>query len=540
MSWLDDLRMYARFARRLPGFLATRDTPEQGRALLTERLATRAPRFLAIAERFVYGHPGSPYLPLLREAGCELGDLRAMVASDGVEGALRRLRAAGVYVRFEQLKGREPLVVAGREIPVGPESFLRPDLRPDLEGASSGSTGRRTKSPIDLDHKAARSAVSLAIAEAQGVLDLPKGRIGGSLPESTNFAGALAGSRGVNVAERWWKPELTPPRKTELRFRLAHHFVVTLARFYGVRVPKPEPLPMDQVVRVARWAAETVAARGACAVSGTPSMALRVAVAARREGIDLTGVTFTCNGEALTPAKAAGIASAGARALANYSMTEVGRVGAGCLAPIGVNEQHVMTDHLAVIQGRRTVGDREVDALLLTTLLATTPRVLLNVEIDDYGVLEERRCGCPLDALGLHLHVRDVRSFKKLTAEGVTLVGSEMEHVLEHVLPARFGGSALDYQLVEEEDEEGFTRITLRVSPSVGPVDEAALVAAVLAGLERASISADLAIRLWNQTGALRVARIEPTTGARGKLQPLRSERRSGDREAPQPAAAAR
>jgi hypothetical protein len=526
VSLLGDLRMYARFARKLPEFLSGSDSAEAGRAVLAERLASREERFLAIAERSIYGHPGSPYLPLLAAAGCELGDLRALVAGAGLEPALRELRQAGVFVRFEQLKGREPLVVGGREVPVGPESFLRPGLAPHLESASSGSTGKRVKNPIDLDHKAAKSAVSMAIAEAQGIARLPKGRIGGSLPESTSFGGALAGGRGGNVALKWWTPVLSPPRKTELRFRVAHHVVVAVARLHGVRVPKPEPLPIGEVVRVAEWAAATVAARGACQVSGTPSMALRVAVAARRAGIDLAGVLFTVNGEPLTAAKAAGIEASGARVLANYSMSEVGRVGAGCLAPHGVNDQHLMTDHLAVVQGRRAVGEREVDALLLTTLLASNPRVLLNVEIDDYGVVEERRCGCPLDALGLHTHVRDVRSFKKLTAEGVTLVGSEMEHVLEHVLPARFGGTALDYQLVEEEDEQGFTRITLCVSPSVGPLDDAALTAAVLEGLERASISADLAVRLWNQTGAFRVRRVEPVVGARGKLQPLRSERR--------------
>ena len=541
MAWWDDLRMYGRFARKLPVFLAGHDTPEAGRALLAERLASRESRFLAIAESSIYGHPRSPYLPLLAAAGCELGDLRAMVARAGLESTLGDLRRAGVYVRFEQLKGREPMVVAGREIAVGPEDFFRPNLRRHLESASSGSTGRRTKNPVDLDHKAARSAVSMAIAEAQGVLRLPKGRIGGSLPESTSFGGALAGGRGANVAERWWTPVLSPPRKTELRFRVAHHLVVTLARLYGVRVPKPEPLPIGEVERVARWAAATVAARGACVVSGTPSMALRVAVAARHAGIDLAGTLFTVNGEPLTAAKAAGIEAAGARVLANYSMSEVGRVGAGCLAPVGVNDQHLMTDHLAVIQGRREVGDRAVDALLLTTLLPTSPRVLLNVEIDDYGVVEERRCGCPLDALGLHTHVRDVRSFKKLTAEGVTLVGSEMEHVLESVLPQRFGGSALDYQLVEEEDEQGFTRITLCVSPSVRLADEHAVIAAVLEGLTKASISADLAVRLWNQTGAIRVRRVEPTIGARGKLQPLRSERRTETRLSPQqPKAAVR
>jgi hypothetical protein len=196
-------------------------------------------------------------------------------------------------------------------------------------------------------------------------------------------------------------------------------------------------------------------------------------------------------------------------------------VGYGCLAPADANDQHLLTHHIAVIQAPRAVGATTVDALLYTSLLPHAPRVSLNVESDDYGVLEDRRCGCPLEALGLLTHVRGVRSFKKLTAEGVTLVGSDMERVIESVLPARFGGSALDYQLAEEEDEQGFTRIVIRVSPRLEIRDEAALIGAVLEGLAATSISADLAGRLWNQAGAIVMRREDPRLGGGGKLMPL-------------------
>ena len=169
----------------------------------------------------------------------------------------------------------------------------------------------------------------------------------------------------------------------------------------------------------------------------------------------------------MTPAKRGRIESAGARVIIDYQISGLSRRGLRLPAPADANDQHLLTHHLAVIQARARSGRDQVDALLYTSLLPHAPRVSLNVESDDYGVLEERRCGCPLEALGLHTHVRGVRSFRKLTAEGVTLVGSDMERVLESVLPARFGGSALDYQLAEEEDERGFTRIVVRVAPSI-------------------------------------------------------------------------
>jgi len=89
-------------------------------------------------------------------------------------------------------------------------------------------------------------------------------------------------------------------------------------------------------------------------------------------------------------------------------------------------------------------SDITVDAFHFTTLLPTARKLLLNVESDDYGVVETRSCGGPLESYGYTEHLRQIRSFRKLTGEGVTLVGSEMLRILEEVLPARFGGSPLD------------------------------------------------------------------------------------------------
>lgn len=62
-----------------------------------------------------------------------------------------------------------------------------------------------------------------------------------------------------------------------------------------------------------------------------------------------------------------------------------------------------------------------------------------------------------LEAYGFTEHLREIRSFHKLSGEGMTLVGSEMITILEEVLP-RFRGSPLDHQLLEEEDERRGSR----------------------------------------------------------------------------------
>ncbi len=521
MNVFDQLRMYARLGWKLPRFLRERDTLEQGRERLRRDLADRDGNFLRTAEQCIYRHPGSPYLPLLRHAGCELGDLRGLVAREGLEGALQRLREQGVYVRFEESKGREPIVRGSLRYEVGVGDFDNPGGSRHLESATSGSTGPRSRLPFDLDYIAYQSPILMLIQEVQGLHGVPRVGVRGPLPESPGFGGSLRGARQGWLPERWFAPALEPPRRPELRFRLAHGYVMTVARLCGVRMPRPEPIRMSEVATVARWARDAVARAGGSVIDCTPSMALRIVEAARSEHVDLGRVVFRTNGEAMTPAKRESIERSGARVVIDYQISGMAGVGYGCLAPADANDQHLLTHHIAVIQAPRAVGATTVDALLYTSLLPHAPRVSLNVESDDYGVLEDRRCGCPLEALGLLTHVRGVRSFKKLTAEGVTLVGSDMERVIESVLPARFGGSALDYQLAEEEDEQGFTRIVIRVSPRLEIRDEAALIGAVLEGLAATSISADLAGRLWNQAGAIVMRREDPRLGGGGKLMPL-------------------
>ena len=66
----------------------------------------------------------------------------------------------------------------------------------------------------------------------------------------------------------------------------------------------------------------------------------------------------------------------------------------------------------------------------------------------------------------------------------MSYLGGELIALLEEALPARFGGSPSDYQLVEDE-VGGLARVELLVSPRVGEVNEPELVAYVLDALAR-------------------------------------------------------
>jgi len=531
MSLLGDLRNYTRFAWGLHGYFRHTITLEEARATVRRRIATREERFLCLFEKGILGSPRSPYRRLLEVARCEPGDVRSLVRSRGLEGALLALREGGVYVTFEEFKGREPIVRDGHVIPVQAEDFDNPYLSRFYQAESSGTTGAGTRVSLDLDHYTAQAPLLLLSYDAHGLLGVPRAIWSGTLPDSTGIGNILVSSPFRNVPERWFEPVAPGGSQSALMYRLANRTIIATGRLMGLPIPWPEPVGLDQAATVARWAEATLRSHGSCLVSTHVSQALRVCVAAREEGLDLTGVVFWGGGEPPTRAKIREIERVGARIFPSYWFKEAGCVGQGCCRPADGNDIHLFRDALALVQYPRQVPGAEdvtVQAFHFTGLLPTAPKLLLNVESDDYGILEERSCGCPLGEIGFTQHLRNIRSYRKLSGEGVTLVGSEMVAILEEVLPARFGGSPLDYQFLEEEDEHGFTRLSLVVSPRVEIPDDEAIVAAVLEAMGRSSGAADMARALWNQAGTLRVKRAEPVWTGRGKLVPLHLGRRPG------------
>jgi hypothetical protein len=122
--------------------------------------------------------------------------------------------------------------------------------------------------------------------------------------------------------------------------------------------------------------------------------------------------------------------------------------------------------------------------------------------------------------MGLGTHLMDVRSWEKLTSEGVTFMGSGLYHLLEEALPARFGGGPGDYQLVEEE-EQSLPRVSIVVAPRVGALDDGAVVEAVLRALAAYPQGGALMASQWRQGGTLRVIRREPHVTSSSKILPL-------------------
>ena len=521
------LKTFAQLPLSLHRFARHTLTLEEAQRIVRERMEQREENFLRTVERSVYGYPASPYLTLLKMAGCELGDLRALVRQKGLEGALRALRDEGVYVTFEEFKGRKPIVRNGREIPVTGWDFDNPFMQRAFTIRSSGSTGAATNVGVNLEEIAARAPHELLTLSAHGLLGAPVVRWSNILPAGT-LRNILRSVYIGHPPQRWFSPLGLRDSRYWLKYALATYYILAWVRLSGVRVPLPEYVKVDQAYVVARCVAELLQARGRCVLNSSVSLSLRVCLAAQEAGLDLRGATFQGSGEPATPAKKAYLERAGVHFISIYGMVEANRIGSGCAQPADAGDVHLHKDALALFAYPYPVEgfDITVPAFNLTTLLPTASKVMLNVQMDDYGIVEERHCGCELETHGYSTHLRQIRSYSKLTGEGVTLIGTEMLHILEEVLPARFGGSPLDYQMVEQEDGQGFTRLYVLISPRVVIAHEQDVIEVILNALRESSPMADAARTVWQQMQTIQVKRAEPLSTERGKLMPLHVERR--------------
>jgi hypothetical protein len=122
--------------------------------------------------------------------------------------------------------------------------------------------------------------------------------------------------------------------------------------------------------------------------------------------------------------------------------------------------------------------------------------------------------------MGFEQHLSQIRSYDKLTSEGMTFMGSELITLIEDLLPEQFGGNPTDYQLVEEE-EGGLPKISVIVSPRVGAIDDEAVIRAVLSRLGSYPGCKNMMTEVWKDGQTLRVVRREPFVTGAAKILPL-------------------
>jgi hypothetical protein len=520
---LAELRGFADYARRLPRFLADPMSTEDATRRIAGDLAVREARFLAVVGS-VLADPRSPYRLLFERAGAELGDVAAMVRDDGIEPALRRLRAAGVWLSLAETRGLEPVRRGDWSFQVDRRDLANRLVTGHFRASTGGSRARGgTAFWVDLRDLEHTSAYAVLLAHAFGLVGR---RAAIWFPAPPGVAGtrrALWWSKSGVRLERWFAQTAPRWRPGELRRAAFVRWTAAAAQRVGNPLPLPESTPPVDGPRVARWLAES----GPGVLFSAPSSGVRVCEAAREAGLDLTGAFFSFGGEAYTEAKDRTIRAAGARAESSYYVSELGGpLALACPAGEAVDHAHLAEDRVAVIDEERTLDDgRVVRPLLVTTLSPFTPQVAINLELGDSAVHGHASCGCPFHEAGLTHTLHTIRSYDKLSTEGMHFVGPQLVALLEDVLPRRFGGGPTDYQLVEAEDNSGRSRLLLAASPRLGPLDEAEVAAAALDFLGSEGPAERMMADIWGGGGTLEVVRREPEVSRVGKVLPLHVDR---------------
>ena len=409
---LDYLRLFARFPFSLRRFKRHRITHAVAHAQMIEEMAHREQNFLRMVARSIFAappdRPPSPYRALLDWAGCGYADIEALVHDHGLEGALTHLRAAGVYVTYEEFKARKPIVRGSHTLVVTPAHFDNPTASADLGMQTGGSTGLSVYVNHDLEHMAADAARLCLTLQAYGALGAPTLTWGYILPGNGMRAIFQMAALG-QMPERWFSLIGWRDAKLWWKYSPATVYMVLCMRAWGMPAPFPEIVRLDQAEIVARWLHDAVQRHGRALLTSGMSRSVRVAVAAQEAGLDLTGVVMRGSGEPVTEAKVAAIQRTGARYLPGYAMTEAGAVSQGCAHGTTVDDVHLVKSAFALITHPHYVemADMTVPAFNLTALHEKAPKVMLNVQLDDYGIVEERGCGCALEQYGLTTHLRE-------------------------------------------------------------------------------------------------------------------------------------
>ena len=532
----NDVLTGVRFLKTIPSFLRHPWTLSQARQTVRLRLERRASDFCALMKKAVYGNPGSPYLGLLKQAGCPYDELEDSVRKHGLEETLRLLFQEGVYLTVSEFKGRAPVRRGRSTIDAHPSLLRNPLSRDHLRAQTGGSGGRSVPVLIDLAYVRERAADHLLALAARNGRDWVHAVWG--IPGNTDMVRVLELCALGTPPERWFTQ--VDPRSPGIhpRYPWSVRALRWAAWAWGVRVPAPRHASLNDPSAIVQWL-RRVLDRGRIPHLVTwASPAVRVCREAERTGSSLSGVQLSIGGEPITAAKMDAIRRTGAAAVPRYMAMECGYIAYGCLQPSFPDELHLFDDMHAAIQpeAHRPESGLPADALLLTSLRPSAPFILLNVSLGDQAQPCTGSCGCPLEQIGWTRRIRQVRSFEKLTAGGMTFLDSDILHVLEEVLPSRLGGSLFDYQLIEEEGASGEPKLRLIISPSVGPVDPVAAKRVFLEAAGRGSGAERLMSLQWGEGDFLSVDRRLPKLTAAGKI--LHSIKASPGRAAgPEPAA---
>lgn len=521
----EDVTTGWRFFRSLPGFLSQPLSVRQALRRVELRFERRAARLAALLKQLSSSNPNNPYRQLLDHSGFEAGDADRLLQQEGVEGLLQSLYEAGVFLASDEFKGREPVRRGSLKFTVEPTELVNPGATVHGLTQSSGSRGKPTPVPIDLAFIEDHAVNTLLALHAYGGIHWVHAHYG--VPGGTSVTNPLEFAKAGRPPERWFTPVDPAAPGLHHRYRWAARGIWLGSRLAGVPMPGPTTAPTDRLDAVARWMRQVLSQGKIPHLWTVASTAVLICQAAANNGIDIAGARFTAGGEPTTRARRQAVEATGAVIIPRMGTTETDILSYGCMDGRAADDMHFFDDRHALIQpGTAATAGVPPDAMLLTSLLPSAPLILLNVCMGDQASVTRRACACPLDGIGWHTHLSEVRSFEKLTAGGLTFLDFDVIRVLEEVLPARFGGSGLDYQLVERADRPNARgQIQLLVNPALGELDTGEVADVFLMALGGGTGGERLMELQWRSNRVVEVVREPARKTASGKILHLHLQR---------------
>lgn len=509
---------------KLSSYLKETISPAQTKQILQFRLQNRENDFLELIKKCIFDNPDSPYIPLLKHAGCEFGDVQRLVNQEGLEGALHTLFRQGVYLTTKEFRGDKEIIRGNTCLRINPQKLRNPFTKLHLPVRSAGSRSHGTQVVRDMAYVYDNTFDLVAYLEARQSILSDKGYW--AIPGGVALSCLIKFNTTGAPPNRWFS-QLNPhgPELTS-RYRLSTRILNIAGRFAGVPMPSPEYVSLEDPFPIIQWIQQCLQQGRTPHLYTFASSAVRLAQYAIASNISLKGVHITMSGEPSTPARLQTVRSTQAEAFPTMGCVETGTVGYGCITPEAPDDMHLGKDLHAVIQPGKSFEGTELKplSLLFTTLRLSSPLILLNISMGDQAVLKNRACGCLQGEIGLDTHLHSVRSFEKLTSGGMAFLDTEIIQVLEVDLPKLFGGGPTDYQLIEGEDKNGKPHLRLLVHPHLGPLDETQVKQAFLEKIGSEDGADKLTSLIWHHADMISIERTPPKTTSTGKIQHMHIE----------------
>lgn len=526
------MRKYFQFAAGYRKFIKEStnidESIEYAKKTVRGRLKNKEENILKLLKLGVFENSKSPYLNLLKLANYSYKDVEKLFFNNGLESALLQLRNDGVYFTIEEFKGKGPVIRKGHKFHFKEKDFDNPFLKATYEAQSGGSRSAGTRVRVDFDFLAQKAVYYALMIEIHHLKNIPIAIWLPIYPSGPGLNSVLRFVRVGKIPMKWFSQIEKGNKKIAWNKRLGTNYVIHMGRFFGIQIPKPEFVPLNEAATIAKWIYNSLQQFESVCLYTFVSSAVRICIAAGEAGLNISGTKFLVTGEPLTPKKREVIESFGCYVVPIFGVTEGGSIGYACSEPFHCDGVHSFTDSIGIIQHERTIlnSDIKVNAFLFSSLLLSSPKIFLNVESGDYGNIEKKYCNCLFGELGLSEHIYNIRSFEKLTSEGVTFVDTDIIRIIEEVFPKKLGGNVGDYQIIEREDGNGITHPEIIVRPDVSFSDDE-IISTFLNEIRKgknlytADTWSQSGSQMWNQAGSIRVVRTNPIPTKRGKILPF-------------------